>query len=413
MKLCKIFIIIFLSIIFMLGGCKRKAAEVPVIEQKDSVPPIGFWADSLDMFEGTVRNGETLTTLLTRLGMDSDSAYSLAMKCDTVFDVRKMRAGNRYRAYYFMDSTAIDSTAEHPLEYVVYDHDKVNMTIFKCNDSLAVWNFSKPVETEDVYTDVTIRTSLWNDMAKAGASVNLIAALSDIYAWTVDFFGLQEGDRFRVLYEQESCEGEIIDIHRIYYAEFQRDSSVLPAIYFDQGDDGNLYWNEKGESMRKAFLKAPLKFTRISSGFSYHRRHPVTGQVKAHTAVDYAAPTGTPVMSIGDGTVVSAGWSGGGGNTVKIRHNSVYQTAYLHLSRYAKGIKAGARVRQGDVIGYVGSTGVSTGPHLDFRVWKNGSPVNPLKLESPPSDPIKEENRAALDSVRLGFRQEMDSLARK
>ncbi len=413
MKLCKIFIVIFLSIIFMLGGCKRKAAEVPVIEQKDSVPPIGFWADSLDMFEGTVRNGETLTTLLTRLGMDADSAYSLAMKCDTVFDVRKMRAGNRYRAYYFMDSAAIGSTAEHPLEYVVYDHDKVNMTIFKCNDSLAVWNFSKPVEAEDVYTDVTIRTSLWNDMAKAGASVNLIAALSDIYAWTVDFFGLQEGDRFRVLYEQESCEGEIIDIHRIYYAEFQRDSSVLPAIYFDQGDDGNLYWNEKGESMRKAFLKAPLKFTRISSGFSYHRRHPVTGQVKAHTAVDYAAPTGTPVMSIGDGTVVSAGWSGGGGNTVKIRHNSVYQTAYLHLSRYAKGIKAGARVHQGDVIGYVGSTGVSTGPHLDFRVWKNGSPVNPLKLESPPSDPIKEENREALDSVRLGFRQEMDSLARK
>lgn len=413
MKLCKIFIIIFLSIIFMLGGCKRKAAEVPVIEQTDSVPPIGFWADSLDMFEGTVRNGETLTTLLTRLGMDADSAYSLAMKCDTVFDVRKMRAGNRYRAYYFMDSTAIGSTAEHPLEYVVYDHDKVNMTIFKCNDSLAVWNFSKPVETEDVYTDVTIRTSLWNDMAKAGASVNLIAALSDIYAWTVDFFGLQDGDRFRVLYEQESCEGEIIDVHRIYYAEFQRDSSVLPAIYFDQGDDGNLYWNEKGESMRKAFLKAPLKFTRISSGFSYHRRHPVTGQVKAHTAVDYAAPTGTPVMSIGDGTVVSAGWSGGGGNTVKIRHNSVYQTAYLHLSRYATGIKAGARVHQGDVIGYVGSTGMSTGPHLDFRVWKNGSPVNPLKLESPPSDPIKEENRVALDSVRLGFRQEMDSLARK
>ncbi|MDD7455336.1 MAG: peptidoglycan DD-metalloendopeptidase family protein [Bacteroidales bacterium] len=413
MKLCKIFIIIFLSIIFMLGGCKRKAAEVPVIEQTDSVPPIGFWADSLDMFEGTVRNGETLTTLLTRLGMDADSAYSLAMKCDTVFDVRKMRAGNRYRAYYFMDSTAIGSTAEHPLEYVVYDHDKVNMTIFKCNDSLAVWNFSKPVETEDVYTDVTICTSLWNDMAKAGASVNLIAALSDIYAWTVDFFGLQEGDRFRVLYEQESCEGEIIDVHRIYYAEFQRDSSVLPAIYFDQGDDGNLYWNEKGESMRKAFLKAPLKFTRISSGFSYHRRHPVTGQVKAHTAVDYAAPTGTPVMSIGDGTVVSAGWSGGGGNTVKIRHNSVYQTAYLHLSRYATGIKAGARVHQGDVIGYVGSTGMSTGPHLDFRVWKNGSPVNPLKLESPPSDPIKEENRVALDSVRLGFRQEMDSLARK
>jgi murein DD-endopeptidase MepM/ murein hydrolase activator NlpD len=179
---------------------------------------------------------------------------------------------------------------------------------------------------------------------------------------------------------------------------------------FDQGDGGNLYWNEQGESLRKAFLKAPLKYTRISSGFTYHRKHPVTGQVRAHTAVDYAAPAGTPVMSIGDGTVLSAGWSGGGGSTVKIRHNSVYTTAYLHLSRYAEGIRAGVRVRQGDVIGYVGSTGVSTGPHLDFRVWKNGMPVNPLTMESPRTDPIRRENLPALDSVTVRYRALIDSL---
>lgn len=407
---------IFLSVFAGLvtaPGCKRQVEETAakVEEKTDSVPPIGFWADSLDMFEGTVRPGENFTSFFTRLGLDHASAYALAGKCDTVFDVRKLRAGNRFRAYYDVDSSSVSPNNEHSLEYVVYDHDRVRMTIFKCRDSIAVWNFSKPVEFQEKFTDVTINSSLWNDMVAAGASVNLIASLSDIYAWTVDFFGLRKGDRFRVLYEQEVCEGETIDIHRIYYAEFQRDSSVLPAIMFDQGDNGNLYWNEKGESMRKAFLKAPLKFTRISSGFSYHRKHPVTGQVRAHTAVDYAAPTGTPVMSIGDGTVISAGWSGGGGNTVKIRHNSVYQTAYLHLSRYAKGIKAGARVRQGDVIGYVGATGVATGPHLDFRVWKNGSPVNPLKIDSPPEEPLRKENLPALDSVRAVYRHRLDSLA--
>ena len=159
--------------------------------------------------------------------------------------------------------------------------------------------------------------------------------------------------------------------------------------------------------MRKAFLKAPLKFNRVSSGFSYNRKHPVTGQVRPHTAVDYAAPAGTPVHALGDGTVLSAGWAGGGGNTIKIRHNSVYTTGYLHLSRFAKGIKAGVRVHQGDVIGYVGSTGVSTGPHLDFRVWKNGSPVNPLKLESPSAEPIKAQNKPVLDSLYRTFSAEM------
>ena len=162
--------------------------------------------------------------------------------------------------------------------------------------------------------------------------------------------------------------------------------------------------------MRKAFLKAPLNFSRISSGFSYNRKHPVTGQIKAHTGVDYAAPTGTPVVSIGDGTVLSAGWGGAGGNTVKIRHNSVYTTGYLHLSKFASGIKAGARVSQGQVIGYVGSTGTSTGPHLDFRVWKNGTPINPLTMDSPPEEPILPENKPALDSMAVYYRQLMEDL---
>ena len=370
------------------------------VEEEEPVPapenPLGFNPDTLVLRSGEVRSGDNFTSLFTRLGVGSQDTYSLVQQCDTVFDVRKLVAGKAWDAYY------ADSAATAP-RYVVYHNSRVKSTVFRCADSLQVYAVYREVRMVEKAADVTITSSLWNDFISAGASPALILQLADVYAWTVDFFGLHKDDRFRVLYLEKYCEEESVGLDRIEYAEFIRDNQVLKAIYFDQGDGGNRYWNEKGESMQKAFLKAPLKFTRISSGFTYHRLHPVHGTVRPHTGVDYAAPQGTPVMSIGDGTVISAGWGGGGGNTVKIRHNSVYSTAYLHLSRFAKGIKAGQRVRQGEVIGYVGSTGTSTGPHLDFRVWKNGSPVNPLKLESPPAEPVNPENLPLVDSlVRAG-----------
>lgn len=396
-----------LSFVLFQEGCGSGTGKEAEAEQPVVLPPEGFMADSLDLVVDKVREGETFTSLMTRLGMDQGAAMNLAMLCDTVFDVRKMRAGNTVKAYHGMEA---DSSAASVLKYVVYERDKIHRTVFKTSDSLAVWNFSKPVETSASFSDFTITSSLWNDMAAAGAPTLLIVSLADIYAWSVDFFALQEGDRFRVLYDQTVCDGEVIDVEPVRYAEFIRGEKVIPAVLFDQGDGGNRYWKSDGESLRKAFLKAPLKFTRVSSGFSYHRRHPVSGKVKPHTAVDYAAPTGTPVMTIGDGTVLSAGWTNGGGRTVKIRHNSTYTTSYMHLSRFGAGIKDGAHVRQGQVIGYVGSTGVATGPHLDFRVWKNGTPVNPLKLESPSADPIDSGNLPALDSVYRVYKHTIDSL---
>lgn len=400
-------LLIFSLILVALTGCHRGGRSSGIDEEgpvNDSIPALGFWIEDYRMEETEVKSGETFSGLMGRLGLGSQMAYSLAQACDSVFDVRRMRAGNHIEAYYSPDSLSRD------LKYVIYDNDRVRRTIFNV-DSLSVWTYDRPVNTVRKYADVTISSSLWNDMTKAGSSPQLIIKLSDIYAWTIDFFGLQKDDRFRVIYEQKECEGEMIAIDTICFAQFSRDSSDLYAIMFDQGDGGNVYWNEKGESMRKAFLKAPLQFKRISSGFSYARKHPVTGQVKAHTGVDYAAPTGTPVVSIGDGTVISAGWGGGGGNTVKIRHNSVYTTSYMHLSKFGEGIKAGVRVRQGQVIGYVGSTGTSTGPHLDFRVWQNGSPINPLTMEAPSEEPIKEEFREALDSTFHVYLSQIDSLA--
>ena len=389
-------LLIILSALSCLPGRSRREStpEEPVVEARDTVYPLGFCTDSFTVVSGSIKNGDNFTLWLTRLGASVQQAHLLAAASDSVFDVRKLRAGNAYKAYYG------DSSA---LQYVVYSSSQVRETVFSLRDSIPVWVYERPVEIVTKTADVTINSSLWNDMIAAGASPDLIVNIADIYAWTVDFFGLQKGDRFRILYSERLCEGESIGIEKVSYAEFLRGETCLPAVFFDQGDGGNTYWNDKGESMRKAFLKAPLKFNRISSGYSLHRLHPVHGTVRAHTGVDYAAPTGTPVRSIGDGTVLSAGWGkGGAGNMVKIRHNSVYTTAYLHLSKMA--VKAGQRVSQGQVIGYVGMTGTATGPHLDFRVWRNGSPINPLKLESPPSEPIKQENLPALDSVLVRMR---------
>ena len=408
-------IIEVIMICLALAGCnggKEKSAET-LEEQAPEILPYGFRPDDYVRQDGAVRSGDNFTSVMKKAGMDGGAAWRLSQLCDSTFDVRTLRAGQSYEAYYERAQNSADSSAHGALKYLIYNENRIRQVVFSCDDSLGVWRYDKPVTVETLGADVTIRSSLWNDMTSAGAPPQLIAELSDIYAWTVDFFGLQGGDRFRVLYDRVVCDGEVIGIKQIDYAEFLRDTVCLHAIRFDQGDHGNLWWNAAGESMRKAFLKAPLKFNRISSGFSYARKHPVHGVTRPHTGVDYAAPTGTPVHSIGDGTVISAGWGGGGGNTVKIRHNSVYTTAYLHLSRFAKGIKAGTRVRQGDVIGYVGMTGTATGPHLDFRVWKNGTPVNPLKLESPPAEPIKPGNRPALDSVREAEAFRLDSLLAK
>ena len=372
-------------------------------EPEDPIPPIGFRVEDYSCTPSTVRSGETFSGLMNRMGLGMDDAYLLAMACDSTFDVTRMRAGNAVRAY--------SDTLSNTLSYVVYDMDRIRQAVFRCKDSLAVWIYEKPVVKHRRFADVSISSSLWADMARAGSSPDLIIKLSDIFAWTVDFFGLQPDDRFRIIYGENEVDGESIGIDTVYFARFSREDDDLYAIMFDQGDGGNVYWDEKGESLRRAFLKAPLEFKRISSGFSYARKHPVTGQIRAHTAVDYAAPTGTRVVSIGDGTVLSAGWAGGGGNTVKIRHNSVYTTSYMHLSKYGPGIKAGVHVKQGQVIGYVGMTGTATGPHLDFRVYQNGTPINPLTMDSPSAEPIKEEFRAALDSTFQSRLAELDSLS--
>ena len=392
-------------------GRNKSAAEADVLECcADTVVvehPLGFCPDSLVVEDGKVKSGQFFAPLLMKLGLSANEAHNLSNAVGKVFDVRDLRVGNAYHAYY---QPAATSGGSGTLQYLVYDKYRGTQVVFKCQPPYEAWEYEKPVTISSRYADVTINNSLWVDMTDAGVSPLLVGELSDIYAWTVDFFGLQKGDRFKVLYEEKVCDGEVIAIDTVRYAVFTHGSQDFPMVMYNAGDGGNIWWNEKGESMRKAFLKAPLKFSRISSGFSHARKHPVTRKVQPHTGIDYAAPTGTPVMSIGDGVVTSMKNEGAGGNTVRITHNSVYKTAYLHLSKYGPGLKVGQRVRQGQVIGYVGSTGRSTGPHLDFRVWKNGTPINPLKMDSPPAEPLKAEYMPAYEQAYAQSKARIDTI---
>ena len=265
-------------------------------------------------------------------------------------------------------------------------------------DSFYLWHDTLPLIVERRKAEFTITSSLWQAITDKNLPVELALELSEIYAWTINFFALQPGDSVRVLYDEQFVEGSRIGIGRIYAAHFYHGKKWLPAYYLDDKKASG-YFDDEGKSLRKTFLKAPLNYKRISSHFSYARKHPVYHVVRPHTGVDYAAPAGTPVVALGDGAVTFRAYKGGGGNTIRIRHNSTYETGYLHLSKYAKGLKVGQYVKQGEVIGYVGSTGASTGPHLDFRVWKNGTPVNPLTLDSPSAEPVPYELRQAYDSL--------------
>ena len=368
-----------------IASCRPAAQEeCPDAPEPEALPPLGFFTDAYLADTLQVRSGETFSGLMTRLGMGAQDAYTLAGLCDTLFDVRKLRAGNTIHAYYRPDSS-------RSLQYAVYVQDRVHSVVFRCADSLSLWRVEKPVEHQRRTADVTISSSLWNDMIAAGASPALIVELADIYQWSVNFFGLQKNDRFRLIYSQTVCEGELVSVDTVHFSIYTPASGrEVAAVRFDIGETGRgTYWDKGGESLKRMFLKAPLKYNRISSGFSYARRHPVTGVVRAHTAVDYAAPTGTPVQAIGDGVITKLGWDGGGGgNRIRIRHAQGYESSYMHLSKYASGLKVGSRVAQGQLIGYVGATGTATGPHLDFRVFQNGRAIDPLSLNSPAAEPL-------------------------
>ena len=368
-------------------------ADTNTVEKpKETLFMYGIPTDSFELVAGHIKRNGFLSQILLKHGISMQEIDQAIRNSKNVFDVRKIRSGNDYFLYCDRDSSA-------RARYLVYEHDPTVFYVFSFNDSLNITPFRKEIKSEIKYSTGTIETSLWDAMKIGGLHANLFGNMSEIFAWTVDFFGLQKGDNFKVIYEEFFIDGRSIGTGRIYAAQFNRSGSSITAIPFIQ-DGKESFFDSDGNSLRKAFLKAPLQFSRISSHFSSARMHPILRIVRPHFGVDYAAPIGTPVHAIGDGRVISATNEGGSGRMVKIQHNSVYATGYMHLSRFGAGIAAGKMVKQGDIIGYVGSSGLSTGPHLDFRFYRNGSPVDPLKVDAPPVEPISEENKVRYEKIK-------------
>ena len=372
---------------------QKMVSDTTVADKPDSTMLMyGIPIDSFNLISGRIKRNGFLSSLLLEHGITMDEIDKVVRNSVSVFDVRKMRFGNNYTLFCDKDSAA-------RARYLVYDHEPSISYIFSFKDSLKITPYRKNINRIIRYTSLTIETSLWDAMLAGGFHPMLAVKLSEVFAWTVDFFGLQKGDSFKVIYEEMIIDGKSMGISRIYGAQFSGSGAVINAVPFIQEGKESFYDGD-GNSLRKAFLKAPLQFSRVTSRFSSGRFHPILRIRRPHYGVDYAAPVGTPVVAIGDGRVTQAGSENGSGRIVRIVHNSVYSTAYLHLSRFGEGISPGVYVKQGDIIGYVGSSGLSTGPHLDFRFYRNGSPVDPLSVEAPPVEPVSETNKAEYEKVK-------------
>ena len=382
----------------ILGGCGTNEPQTTEkVPSKDTVivPKKGKYGLPIAKYEtekGILKPSQNLSDILNQKGVPAETIHIINEHTEGVFDVRTMRVGQPYTFFMNEDST-------HTLKYLVYEHNPTDYVVVDFEHDLRVTTGTKPTTWKQEQIKGKVESSLWVSLQQQQKPPMLAMIVSDIFGWTIDFFDLKKEDEFRIIYEQQFVDSTALPKFRICAASFNHQDSLYYAIPFKQ-DDEELYYNEKGNSLEGAFLKAPLDFYRITSRFTNRRFHPVLKRYRAHHGVDYAAPTGTPVYTIGSGKVIFKGWTNGGGNTIKIRHNDTYTTSYMHLSRYAKGLHVGQSVKQKEVIGYVGSTGLSTGPHLDFRVYEHGKPINPLTIKSQPKKPISEACRDSFMIVR-------------
>lgn len=400
-----------LILLFIVGiSCKNtpKQCEEEVdsewIDSLQRVYQYGICIDTLDLKEYKMKNGDNPAAIFSNLGFSALMADSISRSSKEVLDPTKLQAGMHYYTFSMQDSTA-------QIRYIAFAKSKTDYAVIDfTGDTISAYEFNKPITLKRQYVEGMINSSLWNVLQSKGVNPLLAINIADVFAWQIDFYDVKEGDSFRVLYDIAYIDDTTaLNISGIQGAIFTHQGKDFVAIPFTQ-DSVFEYFDQDGNSLRKAFLKAPLDIFRITSRFTNARFHPILKRYRAHHGVDYAAPVGTPVKSIGAGTVIAKGYQNGGGNFLKVKHNSVYTTTYMHLSKFAKGIQVGSHVQQGEVIAYVGSTGLSTGPHLDFRVHKNGQPINPLNMEAPPSLPVKAELRDSFAIVKQQVLAELDSM---
>ncbi len=377
-----LFTILGVSYVYSYYPVETVEEPLPVVEEIIPEPTLfyGIAIDSFEVSEGRVRWNQNLSEILDDFNIDHNALYAISKASKKVYDVRKLKAGAEYAIIHEKDSLR---TARQ----FIFEPSQTEYVVYNFADTIFASLHEKKVERVERSLALEIKSSMYESIVEQNSSPQLVNRLVDVFAWQVDFFRIAKGDKLKVVFEEEMVDDEVIGVGAIKAAYFEHWGKEYYAIPYENKGKTD-YFDEEGKSLRKTFLRAPLNFSRISSRFSLRRFHPVQKRYKAHLGTDYAAPTGTPIRTVGDGVVLEARYHGGNGNYVKIKHNSNYTTQYLHMSRIAKGIRPGVKVKQGKTIGYVGSTGLANGPHLCFRFWKNGRQVDALKVDLPPSEGI-------------------------
>lgn len=402
-------LVIFFSI-FLLISCGSKEEKEEIAEIVEEVKPqiieeFGYILNDYKVVKDTIQSGESFGEILDRHHIDYPTIYKIAEAAKDTFDIRRLRAGKPYTILATRDSL-------EKAQVFIYQPNKVEYLIVDFRDSIQTKFGRKEVRVVEKTASGVIESSL--SEAIEGQNLNYILAheMSDIYAWTIDFFHLQKGDSFKLIYEEKFINDTIpVGIGNIKAAYFVHKDKPMYAFNFVTDSTKNLndYYDENAKTLRRQFLKAPLKFSRISSRYNLNRRIKLYGnRVRAHKGTDFAASVGTPIMSTANGTVIESRYRGGNGNYVKIRHNSVYTTQYLHMKKRA--VRKGDYVKQGDIIGYVGMTGNTSGPHVCYRFWKNGKQVDPFRQKLPEADPIREDLKSDYFLHIASIKEQLDAI---
>ncbi|MEO5599979.1 MAG: peptidoglycan DD-metalloendopeptidase family protein [Cyclobacteriaceae bacterium] len=354
------------------------------------------------VIEDKIKRNQFLGDILLKYNVPAKLIHDVSQLSRAIFDPRKITTNSKYTLICNQDSLT-------KAKAFVYEPNATEYIVFKFGDSLSVNVCKREITIVEKSVSGIIQSNLSETIEKLGIPADLTNRFVDIFGWQVDFQRLQQGDKFKLIYEEQQVEGVSIGIKNISGIYFEHFDHPYYAFPFDQGD-GLDYYDEDGKSLRKALLKYPIEFTRISSRYNKHRFHPVQKRWKAHLGTDFAAPRGTPIRSVGDGIVQEARYQSNNGNYVKIRHNATYTTQYLHMSKIASGINGGDHVRQGQTIGYVGSTGLATGPHLCYRFWKNGVQVDALRADLPASQPVKKDKVPSFEIVKQQLTEKLNAI---
>jgi murein DD-endopeptidase MepM/ murein hydrolase activator NlpD len=382
-------IVIILALVLAFSSCKKEIKKT-VVKIEEPIPEIryGYKIDDYNVIQDTIKSGESFGAILDRHHVNYPKILEIATSIKETFDVRRVRAGKPYTILSSKDSV-------EKAQIFIYKHDKINATIVDFKDSVTTATlFKKPIKILEKEVNGVINSNLSVTMDSLGLRPSLTYTIADIYAWTLDFYKLQKGDSFKFIYEEKFIDDTIFAGYGIVKsAVFKHSGKDLYAFRFLADSILNIheYYDDEAKMLRSQFLKSPIKFQyRISSRYNLKRRIAYYGnRIKPHRGTDFAARIGTPILATANGTVIESTRRGGNGKFVKIKHNSTYSTQYLHMK--AQKVKKGQFVKQGDVIGYVGMTGNTGGPHVCYRFWKHGREVDPFKEKLPAAEPMKKD----------------------